>query len=208
MAIMNYISMLSQQDSLLQLTSFPYTFHKSAYDPPTDILPTSINDRHMNKLPPLNTQDSEPLDWILTQKIQKTKNVMMNIFRPIFRNHGITEQQWRILWTLKCQGPLSVGAISNYTHLLAPSLTGILNRMERLDLISRQHSTSDRRCFIISISKNGQRLMETITPLLRSSSILMSSHYKLDQAIQLLGLLEELDRATLFYIGNCSPQQD
>jgi homoprotocatechuate degradation regulator HpaR len=85
-------------------------------------------------------------------------------FRPVFRQFDLTEQQWRVLRVIYDNGPLQIGQISEYSQLLGPSLTGILNRMIELDLVSKQSDPADSRAVFILMSKTGRRKIEVMIP--------------------------------------------
>ena len=66
----------------------------------------------------------------LPMELLRAREAVMRRFRPELRNHGVTEQQWRILRAIAHAGPLEVSALADATCLLAPSLSRILPDME------------------------------------------------------------------------------
>jgi MarR family transcriptional regulator for hemolysin len=59
--------------------------------------------------------------------------------------HGITFQQWLVLAWLALEGELTQAQLAERMRVEAPTLVGILDRMERDGWISRQVSAEDRR---------------------------------------------------------------
>ena len=52
-------------------------------------------------------------------------------FRPILNEHGVTEQQWRIVRALLERGPLEPRQIVDVCRISSPSLAGVLARMQQ-----------------------------------------------------------------------------
>jgi MarR family transcriptional regulator for hemolysin len=59
--------------------------------------------------------------------------------------HGITYRQWQVLGWLALEGELSQSQLVERLQIEAPTLAGILDRMERDGWISRRVDDGDRR---------------------------------------------------------------
>src|SRR5262245_41302852 len=129
----------------------------------------------------------------LPMELMRAREAVMRRFRPSLRNHGVTEQQWRILRALAHGGPLEVSELADATCLLAPSLSRILPDMEARHLISRKQADSDLRRSVISLDRKGLRLIATHAP--RSESIYdeIARRFGEQRLEQLFALLRELE---------------
>jgi homoprotocatechuate degradation regulator HpaR len=85
-------------------------------------------------------------------------------YRSLFQAHDLTDQQWRVLRALWEQKHLASTEISQITLLPAPSLVGILDRLEKKGLISRLRSIEDRRFVHIIPTQAGRDLQERMLP--------------------------------------------
>lgn len=85
-------------------------------------------------------------------------------FRPLLAEHGLTEQQWRVIRALAAHDSLDASAVADATNLLAPSVTRILAKLESMHLIARQVATADQRRSLIELSDAGRTLFSTIAP--------------------------------------------
>jgi homoprotocatechuate degradation regulator HpaR len=96
--------------------------------------------------------------------LYRALDVVMPEFRKIFAEHGLTEQQWRILRVLweKDEQPLMV--VAEKTLLPSPSLVGIVDRLERDGLVTRRRSQADRRVVYVVLTTAGARLEEAVSP--------------------------------------------
>jgi homoprotocatechuate degradation regulator HpaR len=96
-------------------------------------------------------------------------DAVMPRFRLIFKEFGLTEQQWRILrvlWDIEEIGQSELAAL---TLISAPSLVGILDRLHSMELIERRRSALDRRVVYIATSKQGRELRDQIMPAVQQS---------------------------------------
>lgn len=61
----------------------------------------------------------------------------MSVFRPSLNEHGLTEQQWRIIRILERYGELEIYQLAELACILKPSMTGVLVRMEAAGMVRR-----------------------------------------------------------------------
>ena len=100
----------------------------------------------------------------LPMLLNRSLDAIMPPYRDLFQEFGVTEQQWRVLRVLWEQKHLTSAQISSLTLLPSPSLVGILDRLERKDLVKRLRSTSDRREINITITNLGRELQSKVMP--------------------------------------------
>ncbi len=74
----------------------------------------------------------------LPMSLLRAREAVMRQFRPSLRNHGLTEQQWRILRALTAVDTIEVTELARVAFLLGPSLSRILRDLEARDLIERR----------------------------------------------------------------------
>ncbi len=86
-------------------------------------------------------------------------------FRAILNQHGLTEQQWRVLRALLDESPLEPRQICETCQLLSASATGVLARMEELGLVRRERMAEDQRRVRVSITPKSRALARRILPL-------------------------------------------
>ena len=121
----------------------------------------------------------------------------MRYFRPSLREHGLTEQQWRVLRALMHYGPLEVTALAEVTILLAPSLSRILRDLTARELVIRTTTKSDLRRSVIRISPAGTRLMRTAAPHSESGYRAITERFGERRLKELQKMLLELESCLL-----------
>jgi DNA-binding MarR family transcriptional regulator len=72
--------------------------------------------------------------------------------------HGLTAQQLAALSLLAHAGPTSLGELGERMRTGASTLTGIVDRMEREDIVARERSAEDRRVWRVTLTVRGEAL--------------------------------------------------
>ena len=129
----------------------------------------------------------------LPMALLRAREAVMRHFRPSLRNHGLTEQQWRILRALAAVEESEVTELARTAFLLGPSLSRILRDLEARRLIERRTAEGDLRRGVVSISDRGLRLMEGVAPLSEAIYAAITKRYgarKLAELQDMLGALE------------------
>ena len=80
-------------------------------------------------------------------------------------NLDITVDQWIILDTLSDQDHLSQLQIALATQKDAPTITRILDLLEKKSVLTRKSDKTDRRKFVISLTANGKKIIQKIKPI-------------------------------------------
>lgn len=70
--------------------------------------------------------------------------------------HQMTAPQLLCFTTIVEKGPMTLANISTEVGLSSSTLVGIIDRLEKKDLVIRERSRVDRRQVLISATKNGQ----------------------------------------------------
>ena len=106
----------------------------------------------------------EQFSHSLPMVLYRTLDAVMPRFRKIFNEFGLTEQQWRVLRVLWDQQAVTLNRLAALTLIPAPSLVGIVDRLERAELVNRQRSEADRRKVNIVLTSPGAALEDDIMP--------------------------------------------
>jgi DNA-binding MarR family transcriptional regulator len=87
--------------------------------------------------------------------------------RQLVKKHGLTGPQLATLQEAAALGPLSAGALAKAVHLSQPTVTGILDRLERRRLVERDRNGKDRRTVTVAVTEYGKRALEAAPSLLQ-----------------------------------------
>ena len=125
----------------------------------------------------------------------QAREAVMQHRRPSLREHGLSDQQWRVLRVLAehaADGGLDTGRVAQQAFVLGPSLTGMLARMERDGLITRQRSDEDARRSVVSATAAGLALTDALSQAIEADYLDLEAHLGKAKLAQLYRLLDEL----------------
>src|ERR1700726_1221991 len=129
----------------------------------------------------------------LPMSLLRAREAVMQHFRPALRQHGLTEQQWRILRALASIDAIEVTELARVAFLLGPSLSRILRDLEARHLIERRVVKADQRRGLVSISAKGVRLIETVAPTSEAIYAAITRRYGARKLRELQEMLHELE---------------
>ena len=92
------------------------------------------------------------------------RETLMQRFRPILNDAGLTEQQWRVLRTLHEEKNLDAATLALRAQVLAPSLTRMLRVLDESKLIERHPDPIDLRRQVIRLSAKGRKTVSRLSP--------------------------------------------
>jgi DNA-binding MarR family transcriptional regulator len=129
--------------------------------------------------------------------LARTSDQVQHRFEQLFRAHGLTGPQYNILRILRGEGePLPILEVAGRMITVVPAITGIVDRLERAELVVRRRCEKDRRVVYVELTPAGAaRLGEIDAPLEALHRAVMSGLSESEQR-QLIGLLERI-RETL-----------
>jgi homoprotocatechuate degradation regulator HpaR len=107
----------------------------------------------------------------LPMMLYRALDTVMPSFRKIFNDFGLTEQQWRVLRVLWEGDDITIRQLAEVTLIPAPSLVGIVDRLERDGLVARQRLTTDRRKVNVVVTQAGAELEDKIMPRVASAYV-------------------------------------
>src|SRR5580700_4454691 len=130
----------------------------------------------------------------LPMTLLRAREAVMRHFRPSLRDHGLTEQQWRILRALASSDAIEVTELARVAFLLGPSLSRILRDLEARHLIERRTAKADLRRGMVSISPKGLKLIAAVAPSSEAIYAAMTRRYGARKLGDLQDMLAELER--------------
>lgn len=83
---------------------------------------------------------------------------------PHIRSLGLTPSQFDVIATLGDTEGMTCKELSEKTLVTKGTLTGVLDRLEKKDLIERVPSREDRRCILIRLTSKGDARFREVLP--------------------------------------------
>lgn len=91
--------------------------------------------------------------------------------RSLVQRFGLTGPQLIVLKRVVASPEISVGDLARRVHLSQATVTGIIDRLERKDLLCRSRSTQDKRKVLIRATDTAREVLAAAPPLLQESFI-------------------------------------
>lgn len=82
----------------------------------------------------------------------------------MLRDHGLTEQQWRVVRALADHPDISASELARRSFLLSPSLTRILQFLEGENFVKRTGDTADLRRSVFRLTVKGRKVFDRVAP--------------------------------------------
>lgn len=116
---------------------------------------------------------ASPSGQVVPAKHKKTVDAIVETFVYLYtesrrltkdraRSYGLTGPQLTVIKILAQLGDLSLSSLSERIKAQNSTVTGIIDRMEREELVRRERSLEDRRIVLIRLTEKGQRLARDI----------------------------------------------
>lgn len=121
--------------------------------------------------------------------------------RPSLREHGLSDQQWRVLRVLgehaqksgaEASAGVETGRVAKEAYLLGPSLTGVLTRMERNGLIERSRCPQDARRTVVRATTAGLAKVQALSQTIEAHYAWMEMQLGKAALQTLYGLLDQV----------------
>jgi len=100
----------------------------------------------------------------LPMMLHRTLDSIIPKYREVFKQHGISEQQWRILRVLWETQECTAAELAKRTLLPSPSMVGVIDRMNAKGLVLRDRSTEDRRRVNVRLTEKGRSMQAELQP--------------------------------------------
>jgi homoprotocatechuate degradation regulator HpaR len=131
-------------------------------------------------------------DRSLPMALLRAREAVMKKFIPSLRENDLSSQQWRVIRALNEEEGLDITELANRCFLLMPSLSRIIQNLEKRKLVSRNQSSADNRKSVISITGPGKELFQKIAPKSVERYDLITEKFGYGKLELLYELLDEL----------------
>ena len=134
-----------------------------------------------------------------TIKIKTSNELMSKIHRGMRRffefqmkKYGITPPQFEVLISLWSEDGLVLSELSKRLSRDGPTITGIIDRMEKKNLVRRERSTRDRRVIKVFTSPKSTEMKEALTKLQQTAGKDIIDNFTAEDIITLEQLLSKM----------------
>lgn len=87
-----------------------------------------------------------------------------NMLKKDMQSYGLNPTEFTVMEVLYSKGEQPIQIIGNKVLLASSSITYVIDQLEKKDLVERKVNEQDRRVTLVSLTRQGQDLMEDIFP--------------------------------------------
>jgi DNA-binding MarR family transcriptional regulator len=114
-----------------------------------------------------NSSEGPSVSQQVFRSMLRNHGLMRRTMEPFFAAHGISGAQWGVLVTLHMAGRsgkagLRQTELSERLVIRPPSVTTVIDRLERMGLVRRQAAVEDSRAKEVSLTAAGKELVERV----------------------------------------------
>jgi homoprotocatechuate degradation regulator HpaR len=128
----------------------------------------------------------------LPMSLLRAREAVMRHFRPMLDQHGVNEQQWRVIRVLGEAGILDATEVAERANILAPSLTRMIKALTERGLIEKARDAGDGRRVMLAIAPAGRALLRQVTPESEAIYAAIEGQFGQDRVQALMDLLDAL----------------
>jgi DNA-binding MarR family transcriptional regulator len=122
----------------------------------------------------------------------RTSDQFQNRFGKLFRQFGLTASQYNVLRILRGEGkPMPCLEIAERMIQVVPAMTGLIDRLEKQELVKRHRCIEDRRVIYIEITKKAIDLLHQLDEPVIDLHKQLTGHLTRAELTELSRLLEK-----------------
>jgi len=141
-------------------------------------------------------QDDRFVDGYLAYLLARASHLISGEFHEQLAAQRVPVMQWRVLAAL-WDGPKSAREVATISLQKQPTVSKLLERMERQGLLARQVDARDRRRIVVSLTAQGRALAGPLIAAARAHERAVLAPFGEGNASALLRMLQRLiDRRT------------
>lgn len=100
-----------------------------------------------------------PVKEALPIALTRAREAVLSHWRPLISARGFTEQQWRVLRVVSEYEPIDISTLASFSALHMPSVTRILQALQKRGYISRERDAADSRRSWIRVTQKARDVM-------------------------------------------------
>lgn len=106
------------------------------------------------------------IDDYLAYLLARASRLVSSEFHATLGERGIAIMHWRVMAALY-DAPMTMSSLADIALLQLPTISKLVQRMEREDLVNRSVDAADRRRVLVALTKRGRRVAAPLVRLAR-----------------------------------------
>ena len=131
-------------------------------------------------------------DFMPYQLYRVTNRLNMRLLNRL-RSISISPSQWSVLSALRTLGTLTIGRIVEHTLMEQPTVSRVIDQLEKDDLARRRTSAEDSRMIEVVLTEKGVGAFEKILPAAQRHERIAMEGFSAAEIAKLRNFLERLE---------------
>ncbi len=158
---------------------------------------------------------SADIDEDVLRSLRRIFHAVDRSSRRLSRLHGLTGPQAICLRAIDRAGRINPGHLAREVSLSPPTITGILDRLERAGLVKRERSARDKRQVVVLMTDAGRALLRRSPPPLQEQftrrlvELPLTRQRQIARSLRMVVQLmeaEDIEAAPLLALGAANPE--
>ena len=129
----------------------------------------------------------------LERQLLQMRDAFRQHQNEIRKKYKISANEMEIILYINDFGPQRMKSVGEQFKIKFSTLTSLVDKIERLNLVKRVNSKEDRRSILVTITKKGKKMLDEYNSQIRSLAERITESM---QSENLPGLVETLEKAT------------
>ena len=138
-----------------------------------------------------NNKEKE-LSWKVWKELTSTFESIEKSHSKRMLQYNLTNPQFHVLATLKSEGAMPLKDIGEKLNVTGANITCVMDNLQKRNFARRIPSKSDRRIIKAKLTKEGEKLLNEITPLYIDSITEETKNLTTEEKATLVKLLAKL----------------
>jgi DNA-binding MarR family transcriptional regulator len=134
------------------------------------------------------------MEDLLAYRLRSAQYLLFTVHSEVFNRHSITPGLYGILIAIRYNPGCSQIAVCNRLHIDSSAMVAALDKLQKLGLVERRPSPTDRRQRALYTTERGETVMSEIEAAVRSQESKVLAEFTPGERSTLMQLLERFDR--------------
>lgn len=114
---------------------------------------------------------------------------------PFLRGNDITPQQMITILQVNTFGPCKISAIAKKMGVSAPTMTGLIDRLQRTGYVERFRDKDDRRTIFVRTTEKGAKLVEQLKKAIQKRWEVVLGYLTQEERVAYVNILKKIINA-------------
>lgn len=142
--------------------------------------------------PTARTADHGMLDELLGYHLRRAQAAVFDDFMRTMAKDRITPGQFGVLTLITHNPGLNQSALARLLGIERSTMVAVIDGLEKRGLVAREISGSDKRSYILTLTKSGKALLSRVGPKVRRHEKRIAADLNAEEVATLIGLLKRI----------------